>query len=172
MDEFGIETRERCPPELGGSELMPSAHARSDEPQAKTSSTQDVEAGATSLAARPGAPPAPARQGRRRRRLLGLGIALGRAAKKVFFFARGQSGTGDIDLRSCFAGAALTVGDHLVAGTRWLESGEDFHHFFRNRGARAPQKPRAREARAGLLWGPSVHSHRVAPDRGPRETVN
>ena len=46
MDEFGIETRERCPPELGGSELMPSAHARSDEPQAKTSSTQDVEAGA------------------------------------------------------------------------------------------------------------------------------
>ena len=53
MDEFGIETREGNPPELGGSELMPSAHARSDEPDAKTSSTQDVEAGATSLAARP-----------------------------------------------------------------------------------------------------------------------
>ena len=32
MDEFGIETREGNPPELGGSELMPSAHARSDEP--------------------------------------------------------------------------------------------------------------------------------------------
>ena len=46
MDEFGIETREGSPPELGGSELMPSAHARSDEPEAKTSSTQDVEAGA------------------------------------------------------------------------------------------------------------------------------
>ena len=44
MDEFGIETREGRPPELGGSELMPSAHARSDEPEAKTSSTQDVEA--------------------------------------------------------------------------------------------------------------------------------
>jgi len=60
MDEFGIETREGNPPELGGSELMTSAHARSDEPDAKTSSTQDVEA------ARPGAPPAPARQARRR----------------------------------------------------------------------------------------------------------
>ena len=49
MDEFGIETREGSPPELGGSELggwelMPSAHARSDEPEAKTSSTQDAEA--------------------------------------------------------------------------------------------------------------------------------
>ena len=38
MDEFGIETREGNPPELGGSELMPSAHARSDEPEAKTGS--------------------------------------------------------------------------------------------------------------------------------------
>ena len=32
MDEFGIETREGNPPELGGSELMPSAQTRSDEP--------------------------------------------------------------------------------------------------------------------------------------------
>ena len=34
MDEFGIETREGSPPELGGSESMPSAHVRSDEPDA------------------------------------------------------------------------------------------------------------------------------------------
>ena len=60
MDEFGIETREGNPPEQGGSELMPAQQVRSDEPAAKTSSTQDVEA------ARPGAPPAPARQARRR----------------------------------------------------------------------------------------------------------
>ena len=31
-----------------------------------------------------------------------------------------------------------------MAGTRWLESGQGSQHFFRNRGARAPQKPCAR----------------------------
>ena len=43
MDEFGIETREGSPPELGGSELMPSAQARSDEPEAKTSARRGEE---------------------------------------------------------------------------------------------------------------------------------